>query len=193
MNQFPHTKHTEVTHVSETLIIISGEPFKKQDHETQELRIIEKDTKVIDDLVQIIDKLTNGGSKQQKVRQVLIQNFNNNKFIVMSLTIPSNQKAPIVSALVDADTLQPVTAIASGTSNTSDNTAAATVDADGNLVGVAPGTGNLTTVNTWTYTDSNTQQPVTVQLTTVTDFSVTAVITAERVQQVVTLGTAVAQ
>ncbi len=60
-------------------------------------------------------------------------------------------------------------------------------------MGVAAGTGNLTSVATWTYTDSNTQQSVTVTETTVTPFEVTVVIAAEKVTQVVTLGTPVAQ
>lgn len=142
------------------------------------------------ELIRILERVI---KPKQRVKQVLIQTFNNNKTILMSASIASNQKAPIQVSLVDADTLQPITATSTGLSNTSDNTAAATVDASNNLVGVAPGTGNLTTVNTWTYTDKNTNLPVTTTETTVTPFEVTTVVTAEKVTQVVTLGMPVAQ
>lgn len=111
----------------------------------------------------------------------------------MSVTLASNQSAPIVLGLIDSDTLLPITATFAGESETSDNLAAATTDPTLGLVGVAPGSGNLTSIATWTYTDKNTNQPVTVQLTTVTPFTVTAVITAENVQQVVSLGIPVTQ
>lgn len=111
----------------------------------------------------------------------------------MSLTLPSNQKAPITVGLVDSTTLQLVTAAFVGTTNTSDNGAIFTVDADGNLVGVAAGTANLLTSSTVTYTDSNTQQPVTATLSITTVVTISAVISAESVSLVVSLGTPVAQ
>jgi hypothetical protein len=141
---------------------------------------------------QTINRLTQEQSGQQ-VRLVIFQSFNNKNYIAMSLTLPSNQKAPIIVGLVDGKTLLPVTATFSGTTNTIDNTAIATVDASGNLVGVAAGTANLTTSTSATYTDSNTQQPVTAPLTLVTPVTITAVVTAETVQLVVSLGTPVAQ
>jgi len=143
-------------------------------------------------LIGVIDKLISQTPKQ-RVKQVLTQTFNNNKFIIMSFQLASNQKSSIVLSLVDADTLQPVTATFTGETETSDNPAAATTDPVNGLVGVAPGDGNLTSVATWTYTDKNTNLPVTVTETTVTPFTVTAVVTAEKVQQVVTLGAPVAQ
>lgn len=187
---FNNNKHSkkdcEITVIEETnVIIVEGQHYKKWNPEKEELEIIEK-------LIRIIDKLTNK-PPHQKVKQVLINILNNSKFIVMSVSIASNQKAAIILSLVDADTLQPVTATFTGESETSDNPAAATADTINGIVGVAPGTGNITSVATWTYTDSNTGQPVTVQLTTITPFEVTAVVTAEKVSQVVTFGTPVAQ
>lgn len=185
---FPFTRfHKEITHIDETIIYIEGQRYNKHDHEDEkrELKIIERLTKIIDELIQ--------QSKHQRVKQVLIDFFNNNKFIVMAFSLASNQKASITLSLVDADTLQPVTATFTGETETSDNPAVATADTTNGLVGVAPGTGNLTSVATWTYTDKNTQQPVTVEQTTVTPFEVVAVVTAEKVQQVVTFGTPVAQ
>jgi hypothetical protein len=130
---------------------------------------------------------------RQRVRLVIFQSFNNKNYIAMSLTIPSNQKAPIIVGLVDSTTLQPVTAIFAGTINSSDNAGIFTVDVDGNLIGVAAGDANLLTSSTVTYTDSNTQQSVTATLSLTTPVTVTSVVTAESVQLVVSLGTPVAQ
>lgn len=107
--------------------------------------------------------------------------------------LPANQKAPIIIGLVDADTLQPITATSANETEVSDTPSVATIDASNNLVGVSAGSGNLTSTADWTYTDSNTQLPVTVTQSVVTPFSVTAVVTAEKVQMVVSLGTPVAQ
>lgn len=124
---------------------------------------------------------------------VLFNYCKQNKFIVMSLTLVSNQKAQIIIGLVDATTLNPVTATSSGETEVIDNLAVATVDASNNVVGVAAGTCNLTSTATWTYTDANTGQPVTTTLSVVTPITVTAVIVAETVNMVVTFGTPVAQ
>lgn len=181
-------KKADIIIIEETPFIIFDDcHYKKHDPDDEQLEL-----EIIKKLTGIVDRLTTP-PKRQKVKQVLTQIFNNNKTIIMSLSLPSNQKAPIVVSLVDADSLAPVTATFVAVSETSDNLSAATVDADGNLVGVAAGTGNLTSVNTWTYTDSNTKLPVTTDLTTVTPFEITTVVTAERVLQVVTLGTPVAQ
>jgi len=115
----------------------------------------------------------------------------------MALSIASNQSAPIILGLIDSDTKQPVTAIFVGETETSDNTDVATTDPVLGLVAVKTnttgGSGNLTSVATWTYTDKNTNQPVTVQKITVTPFTVTPVVTAENVEMVVTLGAPVTQ
>lgn len=129
----------------------------------------------------------------QKVRQVLVNNFSNNKSIIIMLSLPANQKGAINIALVDADSLQPITATFEGETETSDNPAAAVADVTNGLVGIAPGTGNLISKATWTYTDKNTNQLVTAEQTTTTPFEVTAVVAAERVQMVVTLGNPVHQ
>lgn len=163
-----------------------------------EIKICQDKDTTIAHLSAAIDRLTRSHEgKHQRVKQVLFTNFNNNKFITMALTLATNQSAPIVLGLVDADTLAPITATFTGETETSDNTAVATTDPVLGLVAVqsnlAGGSGNLTSVATWTYTDKNTSQPVTVTLTTVTPFTVTVVVTAERVQQVVSLGVAVTQ
>lgn len=149
---------------------------------------------IIKELVAIVDRLTKERHPpQQKVRLVIFQSFNNKNYIAMSVNLPSNQKAPIIVGLVDATTLQPVTATFTGTSNSSDDASIFTVDASGNLVGVAAGTANLLTTSTTTYTDSNTQQSVTATLNISTPVTISAVVTAEQVQLVVSLGTPVAQ
>jgi hypothetical protein len=152
-----------------------------------------KELRIIEDLVHIIGNLTHKDHGPHKVKLVILQSFNNKNYIAMSLNLPANQKAPIIVGLVDATTLQPVTATFASTTNSSDNTAIFTVDASGNLVGVAAGTANLLTSSAATYTDSNTQQPVTQTLSATTPVVVSAVVTAESVQLVVSLGTPVAQ
>lgn len=133
-----------------------------------------------------------GRHRRQRVKQVLIQIVNNQKFIIMPpLSLNNGNQAPILSALVDANTLQPIpNATKVLKSASSDTPAVATVDANGNLVSVAIGTGNLTVINTWSYVDDVTNLPVTADETTVTPFQV--VVTPEGVLQVVTLGPAVA-
>lgn len=124
--------------------------------------------------------------------QVLTTFINNQKFIIMDpLKLQNGQQAPINEALVDANTLKPIPgATKVNKSRSTDNSATAAVDADGNLIARAPGTGNLTTVNTWTYTDQNTNQQVTTDETTVMPYEIA--VTAEGVLQVVSLGDAVA-
>ena len=163
-------------------------------HERELLEIISQQAKTTNELVGIINwEEHKKRHHHHRVRLVIFQSFNNINYIAMSVTLPSNQKAPIVVGLVDSTTLQPVTFTATGTTNTSDNSAVFTVDADGNVVGVAAGTANLLTTSTVTYTDSNTQQSVTATLNTTTVVIISAVVTAESVQLAVTLGTPVGQ
>ena len=133
-----------------------------------------------------------GRHRRQRVKQVLIFTLNNQNYIIMDpLSLQVGQQAPIQEALVDAGTLLPIpgaTKIAK--SKTFDTPAVATVDANGNLVAIAAGTGNLTDVNTWTYVDQKTNQTVTSDETTVQPVAI--VVTPEGVLQVVTLGPAVA-
>jgi hypothetical protein len=129
--------------------------------------------------------------QRQKVKQVLIILINKQKFIIMGQqTLQVGNQAPILEALVDAATLQPIPdATKVAKSKTFDTPAVATVDANGNLVAVAPGNGNLTVVNTWTYKDQVTGQTVTADETTVQAYAV--IPAPEGVLQVVTLGPAV--
>jgi len=126
-----------------------------------------------------------------KPLQVLTTLFNNNQFIIMdSLNLQSGQQAPILSQLVDAKTLQPIPGATKTAKNIStDAPDIAQIDADGNLVALKPGTGNLTVVNTWSYTDQNTGEGVIADETTVISYVVS--VSPEGVLQIVTLGTPV--
>lgn len=130
----------------------------------------------------------------QEVLQVLVSTVNNQTFIVMNpLQAVIGFIYQIIAALVDAKTLVPVVgATAVVKSETTDNAAIAGVDANGNLVPVAAGTCNLTTVNTWTYLDSITGLSVTADFTTISQVTVTAGVAGQLVAQVVTLGPGVA-
>lgn len=123
--------------------------------------------------------------------QVLTTFINNNHFIIMNpLNLQSGQQAPIIAQLVDGKTLQPVPGATKTTKNiSSDSPDIAFVDVNGNLVAVKAGTGNLTVVNTWGYTDQNTGEGMTVDETTVIGYVVA--VSPEGVLQVVTLGTPV--
>ena len=148
--------------------------------------------KQLNNIKDILGHLHHKDPRRQQVRQVLTTFFNNQTFIIMSVTIEQTLQAPIVLTLVDAKTLASITATKANEKEVSDNPAVAAVDASGNLQGIAPGTFNLISDADWTYTDSNTNQQVTTHETTTTPGTVTAVITAEGVQQVVSLGTPVA-
>jgi hypothetical protein len=157
-------KKVEITVIEETVIVIEGQKWFHEHHK-----------------------------HRHEVRMVHTINLNNTKIKIMAFTLATNQKAPIQVALQDVVTGQAVAdAVASNVTNVVDNTGAATVDADNNLVGVAAGTGNLTTDADWTYTDSL-GNPQTTHKQVVTPFEVTAVTTANDVQMVVTLGTPVNQ
>lgn len=156
------------------------------------------DQEVIRELIEVIKQLGKELKEERRyhprVRMVLTQIVNNSKTIIMSLTLASNQKAPLQLALVDGVTLQPIIgATFTGETETMDNPAIATIDASNNLVGVSVGSANLQSVATWTYTDTTTQLPITVTLTVVTPVVVTSVVGPEGVQMVVTIGTPVAQ
>lgn len=182
---FGSTQKKEIITINETFILVEGTQYKKHDHEGEELKIIGR-------LVGIVDRLTSSPKPvHQTVKQVLIAIIKSQKFIIMDpLQLAPGTQAPITPALVDSITLAPIPgATFVPKSNSVDNPAVASVDANNNLVYVGAGSANLTSVNTWTYTDQNTQQPVTVDLTTVS--AVVALAAAETVQQTISLGTAV--
>lgn len=174
----------EVITINETVVIIEGQEFRRHDHEGAELKIIER-------LIRIIEKMIPVPKPVFQGKQVLIAIINNQKLIIMDpLQLAPGTQAPIIPALVDAITLAPIPgATFVPKSNSVDNSAVASVDASNNLVYVGAGSANLTSVNTWTYVDQNTQQPVTVDETTVAP--VVALAAAETVQQTLSLGTAV--
>lgn len=158
----------EIIIVEETIILIDGEKWFRHDHKHK---------------------------GANPVRMIHTTTFNNFKIQIMAFDpIAANQKAPIQVALQDAVTLQPAQdAVASNVVHVVDNTAAATIDADNNLVGVAEGAGNVTSDADWSYTDSQ-GNPQTTHKQVVTPFTVTAVVTpADGVQMVVTLGSPVSQ
>lgn len=167
---------------------------RKQEEEELEMMLFQQNS-IITNLIAIISKLTdakNPPPQKQNVLQVLVTNINNQNFIIMNpLSLVLGFLAAIMAQLVDAKTL---VAIAGATfvpkSAATDNPAIATVDAKGNLVAVAVGQCNLTVVNTWTYTDASTGQQVVADQQTVIGVTVTAA--AEGVQQIITLGPAVA-
>ena len=104
-----------------------------------------------------------------------------------NLTLAANQLAPIVPGVIDQVTLQPVSATFTGQSYTSDTPAVATVDANGNLVGVSAGSFNLAASVVATFTDSTGKQQ-TQTLTGTFPGIVSAVVTADAVSLVITLG-----
>lgn len=126
----------------------------------------------------------------QKVKQVLLVTFNNQKFIIMDNLILQLGAGgfPIVAGLVDAATLKPKPeAVPTLVGNTTDNPAIAIIGTDGNAVPVATGLFNLTAVNDWAYTDSVTLKQVTGQRET-TIQSCAVVSGPEGVLQVIQLG-----
>lgn len=137
--------------------------------------------------------------KGQKVRQVSYVIINNQKYIPMGnqvIQLPqAGQPAvayPVLDALVDATSLQPIPgAVATLVSRTVNNSAVAVIDSNGNLFPQAAGIVNVTSTNSWNYTDENTQQPVTgKQETSVTPYTVIS--GPEQVVQTETLGAPVA-
>lgn len=96
----------------------------------------------------------------------------------------------LLVALVDAASLQPIPGATKVFKSSSfDDATVATIDSLGNLVPVAPGNGNVTVINTWSYKDQVTGDLVTTDETTVQAVQVKAL--PEGVLQVVTLGPAV--
>ncbi len=123
-----------------------------------------------------------------KVRQVLITIINKQKFIIMNpLTLQVGQQAPLIESLIDANSLAAIPgATKVNKSRTVDTPAVAAVDANGNLQGLSAGSANLIDVNTWTYTDEDTNQSVTADESTTIGILITPA--AEGVEQTVSLG-----
>jgi len=122
--------------------------------------------------------------------QVLTIFINKTQFIIMDpLNLQAGQQAPIITQLVDAKTLQPIPGASKVVKSITTDSDTATVDANGNLVAVKAGTGNLTVVNTWTYIDQNSNESITTDETTVIGYVIA--VTPEGILQVVSLGDAV--
>jgi hypothetical protein len=141
-----------------------------------------------------------GHHKPHKVKLVLYRkkhhHHHHHKHPIMSLTLVANQKVAGVLGLVDQVTNNPVTAVFSNVTASSDTQAAftASVDSSNNIdvVGVAAGAGNVDISATVAYTDS-TGAAQSVTLTLTVPVTITAVITADAVELVVTWGTPTAQ
>lgn len=133
--------------------------------------------------------------RKMRVKQVSFVIINNQMFIPMGnqvIQLPqAGQPAvayPILDALVDAVSLQPIPgAIPVLVSRSVDNSAVAVIDSNGNLLPEGAGVVNVTSTNTWSYTDEDTQQSVTGKSeTSVTPYTVTS--GPEQVVQTETLG-----
>lgn len=135
--------------------------------------------------------------KPHTVHLVLNQSNNTFKFQIMSVSLAANQKVAAQFGLVDAVTNLPVTGTFTGQSGTSDNSAVATasVDSNGNLVvtAVAAGSCNVTGSATAAYTDSTGAAQSKALSTQPVAVTVTAVVTADQVNLVLTFGNPTAQ
>lgn len=186
-NNHKHRKENkEVVIIEETnVVIIEGEHYKKFNPEKEELEIIEK-------LVGIVDRLTQ--DKKERVRLVLTTILNNNKFIVMSITLNANQFSLDTLSLIDSDTNAAVAATFANQSFASSDPSIFTSTQDvtdpnsTKDVAVGAGTASLNISADVTYTDANTNQPVTKTLTLVVDVTVVAVVAGENVALVLTQG-----
>jgi len=154
-----------------------------------------EDVSIINRLLGILENLI---KCKPRVHLVLTTNLNTkSKFQIMSVSLAANQKVAAQFGLVDQVTNASVTGSFSNQSGTSDNTAVATVsvDSNGNLIvtAVAAGTCNVTGSALAAYTDS-TGAAQSVQLTTQPiPVTVTAVVTADQVNLVLTFGNPTAQ
>jgi hypothetical protein len=137
--------------------------------------------------------------RKRRVKQVSFVIINNQMFIPMGNQViqlpPAGQPAvayPVLDALADAVSLQPIPgAVATLVSRIVDNSAVAVIDSNGNLLPQGSGVVNVTSTNTWNYTDEDTQLPVVGKSeTTTTPYTVTS--GAEQVVQTETLGAPVA-
>lgn len=173
-----HQKDENESKLIDALVKDNERLWQEKDHLQKENEKLER----------IIERLSR---PRQQVKQVLVKIVNHKKVIIMDpLQLNPGTQAPIIPALVDAVTLLPVPgATFVPKSNTVDNPAIASVDANGNLVYGSAGTANLTSVNTWTYVDQNTKQTVTADVTTVSALQMNAA--AESILQQVGLGTPV--
>lgn len=179
-----------------------GKLYSRQRQEFEEARedyeisvILTREQILEQELGEIISRKHSG----QSVKQISYVIINNKKYIPMGnqiIQLPQAgqpaQAYPILDALVDATTLQPIPdAVATLLSRTVDNPAVAVIDSNGNLFPQAAGVVNVTSTNTWNYTDEDTQQPVTgKQETSTTPYTVIS--GPEQVVQTETLGAPVA-
>lgn len=175
-------KDCEVTIIEETeIIIVEGQPYKK--HNPHDIDTIER-------LVKIVDRLT----KPKPVHLVLTENSNNTKSIIMSLSIVSNQFSLGTLELIDSNSLSHIDASFSNQSFSSSDDAIFTASQDGTdpstvkASGVSAGEATLNYSATTTYTDANTGQSVTKDLSGTTPVTVTAVVTEQGVSLVVNFG-----
>jgi hypothetical protein len=166
----------------------------EEDQEEEEIMLFGEVIAIVTKQVDIIQGLLNE-RQAPRIIQVLTTSINNQTFIFMNpLSLQVGFKAPIIEQLADVTDPANPKVIAGATmvpkSKVSDNVAAATVDASGNLVGVAPGNGNLIDINTWTYIDPKTGQSVTADFQTIAPFVISEPAAAS-VSQLVSLGVAV--
>lgn len=125
--------------------------------------------------------------RRRQVTQVLTVFFNNSNFIIMgNLLLKPGMRYVITPGLIDVVNVAPVPgATFVPKSNTVDNAAVAVIDADGQVAYAGIGKANLSSTNTWSYTDENTGLPVTQDITTTVP--ITGLAQAEVVQQTLDL------
>lgn len=138
------------------------------------LKLTELDLKLTEILVALYKRLLDSRSKPKLVLTTII---NNSKFIIMDYSMDANQMVLVDPQLLDADSLQPVSAQFSNLSVAGGGTAVKgeVLNNQFKFSGVAEGVDTFTVTATGTYTDKNTNQPVT------SDFSLTVVITSKKV------------
>lgn len=184
----PFKSHKEVLHIDEKIIIVDGRRFHEHDNEERELKIIDK-------LTGIIAGLLKEKNERERVRLILTTTFNNNQFIIMAINLNSNQFSVDVLSLIDSDNGNAVAASFSNVSFSSSDTGVFTTEQDTSNPNqttdraVSAGNASLNISATVSYTDANTGQPVTKDLTLVVPVTVTAIVAGENVELVLTQGT----
>lgn len=152
---FPFTKHKEVTHIDETIIIIEGERYNKHGHsnDKEHLRIIEV-------LLKIIERLL-GPPKNHRPIFALTITLNNQLLIMADIVLSLGTNKTGVFALLDNKTLQPISDASFSNQavgvNTNPGAASFSIDpANPNspaATPIAPGSGSVVFTADATYTD----------------------------------------
>lgn len=174
---FPKKHILEVVHINETFIHIENVVYKRHDHEGQELRIIETQTRIIEELVALVGK-----SGEQKPIFALTTILNNNQKVILMADVRLVLGTPNtgVFTLLDNKTLQPISASFSNQVVTNNNTDLADIALDpsnpnqviGN--GKVAGSGTVVITTHADYTDPGDQSAQSADFTVTKNFTVVA-------------------